>query len=88
MVAVQIREVPEQIRDRLAAIALERGQSLQSYLLDVVTDEVRRRDNLAVLERFSRGSHGTRLSGSDVVGVLHAERGRRDLSLGIPGSGE
>ncbi len=85
MVAVQIRDVPEEIRDRLADIAMERGQSLQAYLLDLVTDEVRRRDNVAVLQKFSQNSYGTRLSHADVLGVLRAERAARDLSLGVPG---
>ncbi len=38
-VALQIRNVPEDVRDRLAAAAKERGQSLQSYLLDVVVEK-------------------------------------------------
>ncbi|WP_418958277.1 hypothetical protein [Streptomyces tritici] len=88
MVALQIRDVPEEMRDRLAAIAGERGQSLQAYLFDVLTDEVRRRDNLAVLERFSRGRHGTALGTADVLDVLRAGRQERDTSLGVPGAEE
>ena len=84
MVALQIRDVPESLRDRLAAIAEERGQSLQAYLFDVVTDEVRRRDNLAVLERFSRPRHGTRLGTDDVLGELRAARVERTTALGAP----
>lgn len=38
-VALQIRDVPETLRDVLAAQAAARGQSLQAYLLDVVTRE-------------------------------------------------
>ncbi|MGW8763509.1 hypothetical protein ACWGN5_13510 [Streptomyces sp. NPDC055815] len=88
MVALQIRDVPEEMRDRLAAIAGERGQSLQAYLFDVLTDEVRRRDNLAVLQGFSRGRYGTRLGTADVLGVLRAERAERDAGLGVPGDDE
>jgi hypothetical protein len=88
MVALQIRDVPEALRDRLAAIADERGQSLQAYLFDLVTDEVRRRDNLAVLERFSRPVHGTRLSTDDVLGTLREGRDERDAGLGVPEVGE
>ncbi|WKX71413.1 hypothetical protein [Streptomyces sp. XD-27] len=85
MVALQIRDVPEDLRDRLSAIARERGQSLQAYLLDVVSDEVRRRDNLAVLERFSGRRYGTTLTENDVLGVLRSERAARDSALGVPG---
>ena len=84
MVALQIRDVPEEVRDKLAAIAQERGQSLQAYLFDVINDEVRRRDNLAVLERFTGSSYGTALTKGDVLGVLDDERGRRDRDLGTP----
>ncbi|NGO80601.1 hypothetical protein G6045_33825 [Streptomyces sp. YC504] len=89
MVALQIRDVPEDVRDRLAAIAAERGQSLQAYLYDVVTDEARRRDNLAVLERFSRAGSGARLDVDDVLGALREARAERDAGLGVPpGVGE
>lgn len=40
-VALQIREVPDDIRDLLAQQAAARGQSMQAYLLDVVTREAR-----------------------------------------------
>ncbi|MFE0627289.1 hypothetical protein ACFW3D_09985 [Streptomyces sp. NPDC058864] len=86
MVALQIRDVPEELRDRLAAIAEERGQSLQAYLFDLVSDEVRRRDNLAVIERFSKSAYGTRLSEGDVTDTLRAARAERDAELGVPGS--
>ena len=40
-VALQIRDVPEETRDALATLAAARGQSMQAYLLNLVTDEVR-----------------------------------------------
>lgn len=84
MVALQIRDVPEELRDKLSAIAKERGQSLQAYLYDVIKDEVRRRDNVAVLERFEGTSYGSTITNRDVLDVLDEERGRRDRQLGIP----
>lgn len=84
MVALQIRDVPEDMRDRLAAIAGERGQSLQAYLFDVLSDEVRRRDNLAVLEGFSAGRYGARLDTADVLDALRGGRTERDIVLGVP----
>ncbi|RNL63110.1 hypothetical protein EFK50_15475 [Nocardioides marmoriginsengisoli] len=38
-VALQIRDVPDDIRDLLAEQARTRGQSMQAYLLDVVVRE-------------------------------------------------
>lgn len=84
MVALQIRDVDEQVRDKLAAAAKRRGQSLQSYLHDVINDEARRLDNVAVIERFARRGHGASVSPQDVIDTLHAERQARDSALGVP----
>lgn len=84
MVALQIREVPEELRDRLSELARQRGQSLQAYLFDVLRDEARRQDNLAVLDRFSKGAYGTQLGPADIQDTLDAERAQRDTELGIP----
>jgi hypothetical protein len=84
MVALQIRDVPEELRDRLSELAAQRGQSLQAYLFDVINDEARRADNLAALDRFGRGVYGTRLSLGDVQDALRSARVERDAELGIP----
>ena len=83
MVALQIRDVPEELRDRLSELASRRGQSLQAYLFDVVSDEARRQDNLAVLDRFGQGTYGTRLSPADIDGALRRARAERDAELGL-----
>jgi len=87
MVALQIREVPEELRDRLSELARQRGQSLQAYLFDVLSDEARRQDNLAILDRFSRGAYGTRLSPADIRDALDAGRAEHDAELGVPETG-
>jgi hypothetical protein len=84
MVALQIREVPEELRDRLSELARQRGQSLQAYLFDVLRDEARRQDNLAVLDRFSKGSYSTRLSAADIRDALDAGRAERGTELDAP----
>ncbi|WP_084961301.1 FitA-like ribbon-helix-helix domain-containing protein [Thermoactinospora rubra] len=86
MVALQIRDVPDELRDRLAELARQRGQSLQAYLFDVISDEARRQDNLAVIDRFSRGRYGTRLEKPDVLDALRVGRRERDVALGVPES--
>jgi hypothetical protein len=83
MVALQIRDVPEELRDRLSELASQRGQSLQAYLFDVVSNEARRQDNLAVLDRFGQGTYGTRLSSADIAGALRTARAERDAELGV-----
>jgi antitoxin FitA len=47
MVALQIRDVDEHVRDTLAAEAAKRGQSLEAFLRDVLNDEARRLENVA-----------------------------------------
>jgi hypothetical protein len=46
MVAIQIRDVPERVREGLAAEASRRGQSLQLFLMDVLEREAAAADNL------------------------------------------
>lgn len=45
-VALQIRDVPEEIRDALAAKAASRGQSLQAFLFEVVRREAQVQRNV------------------------------------------
>jgi len=49
-VALQIRDVPEETRDALASLAASRGQSMQAYLLNLVTDEVRMVRNAQIFD--------------------------------------
>lgn len=48
MVALQIRDVPDEIRDELSRAAGARGQSLQALLLEMVTREARLHRNLDI----------------------------------------
>lgn len=82
MVAIQIRDVPDDVRDTLAELASDRGQSMQAYLLTLVTEQARRADHRAVLERFVGRSDGSQLAVSDVVTALDAARAERDGHLG------
>ena len=74
MVALQIRDVPEDVRQALADLAAARGQSLQSYLLTLVTDEARRSTNLALLADFAGRQDGSLLSRAGAVAALEEAR--------------
>lgn len=52
MVALQIRDVPDDVRDDLADAARARGVSLQAYLLDLVEQDARRVRKAAWLARM------------------------------------
>lgn len=89
MVALQIRDVPDDVRHSLAELAAARGQSLQSYLLTLVTEEARRATNLALLSRFEARQDGSRLSARDAVAALAEERAEREGRAGTgTGAGE
>lgn len=82
MVALQIRDVPAEVRRSLADMAAAKGQSLQSYLLALVTAEARRSNNLALLDRFGAREDGSRLSAEEAVAVAVQARDERDARLG------
>ena len=84
MVALQIRDVPDDVRDRLAELARVRGQSMQALLLSLVIDEARRSANTALLERFSDRGDGSRLSATEAVETLEKARSERDRHLAEP----
>lgn len=81
MVALQIRDVPDDIRQTLADRAAARGQSLQAFLLTLVTDEARRSTNLALLARFGARSDGSQLSTAQVTEALDQARAEREAHL-------
>jgi hypothetical protein len=79
MVALQIRDVPDDVRDALAAQARARGLSLQALLLELVTAEARRANNLVVLDRFEhRRRGGSSLSADELRDVLDSARDEPD----------
>jgi hypothetical protein len=79
MVALQIRDVPDDVRQTLAEQASRRGQSLQSFLLTLVTDEARRSANVAILTRFADRNDGSALSSVDMTHMIDQARAARDL---------
>jgi len=81
MVALQIRDVPDDVRQTLAEQAAARGQSLQALLLTLVTDEARRSSNMAVLELFGTRQDGSQLSTAQVTEALDQARAEREALL-------
>jgi antitoxin FitA len=79
MVALQIRDVPEDVRDALAAQAKARGQSLQSYLLELMETQAQRLRNTAVLDRFAGRSDGSRSLPGETSTELAEQRAQRDV---------
>jgi len=82
---MQIRDVPDGVRDTLAEQARRRGQSLQAYLLDLVETEARRSRNAAVLARLGQRSDGTRAGPGETAAELAVARRQRDAARGTTG---
>jgi hypothetical protein len=82
MVALQIRDVPDDVRDTLIERARSQGQSLQAFLLSLVEAEARRSRNRTILARFDSRSDGSRVSTADTADELRTLRAQRDQELG------
>lgn len=71
-VAMQIRDVPDQVRDALAAEAARRGQSTQAYLLALVVEEAKAITNADMF--FRMAPLRVDLSAVDIVGMIRQGR--------------
>ncbi|PSL02797.1 hypothetical protein CLV30_109104 [Haloactinopolyspora alba] len=71
-VALQIRDVPDEVRDTLASVAAERGKSMQAYLLEVISREARLSRNRHVFDE--RASQRTPLDVDEIVETIRAGR--------------
>ena len=58
MVSIQVRDVPEQVRDTLAEVARSRGQSMQAYLLALLEEDARRARNVMLLRQVRETGGG------------------------------
>lgn len=75
---MQIRDVPDDIRDALVEQARARGQSLQAFLLDLMRTQARRPANAALLAKFGGRSDGARSLPGETAALIEEERERRD----------
>lgn len=75
---LQIRNVPDEARRALKARAAARGESLNAYLLELLSREVARPTIGEVLERAARRAERAETS---AVEALHAARSERDEQL-------
>lgn len=78
MIALQIRNVPDDVREALVERARAKGQSLQTFLLSLVEEEARRSTNAALLERFADRSDGSRLTSDELTAEVDHLRAERD----------
>lgn len=80
-VAITIRDVPEDVRDALGTYARQQGQSLQAFLLALLTRQARFTRNrrlLGAIEDDLASSGGAGPDAPDSADILAAARVRRD----------
>jgi antitoxin FitA len=79
MALVQIRDVPESVRDELARKAAAAGQSMQAYLLGELS-KLAERPNMAEIVRRAQARAevtGSTVTMSDAVDAVRATRDHR-----------
>ncbi len=72
-VALQIRDVPEEVRDVLADQAAQRGQSMQAYLLELLQRETRALGNIGRFDRLAEHRAAAPV-GSEIVDIIREGR--------------
>lgn len=80
---LQIRNVPDEARRTLKVRAAARGESLNTYLLDLIEREVA---CPTVTEVFDRAAQRAERATASAVEVLHEARGARAGHLKHPSS--
>lgn len=78
-VALQIRNVPDEVRDALAERASQLGQSMQAFLLDLVQREARLARNANMFQRTA----GSRTSIPDEYSPEQVIREGRDVGFDV-----
>jgi hypothetical protein len=73
-VALQIRDVPDDVRDAIAELADRRGQSMQAYLLDMVTREAEVRSRVDLFFSTADIRIDLEKSGFDPVAIIREGR--------------
>jgi plasmid stability protein len=73
-VAITVRNVPDQVRNELAARAAAKGWSLQEFLLSEFIELSKRPDRLAMLARIEGRLDGTVLTAEQLSAAADAER--------------
>ncbi|HZX54612.1 MAG TPA: hypothetical protein VFE86_08015 [Ilumatobacteraceae bacterium] len=73
-VAITIRNVPDEVRNELAARAAAQGWSLQEFVLHELVELTKRPDRLALLARIEQELDGTRLTIEQLLDATDSER--------------
>ncbi|MDN5749914.1 MAG: antitoxin [Pseudonocardia sp.] len=78
MATIQVRDIPDDVHERLSRAASQAGQSLQAYMRHLVLDVVETQDRKAAairrMEEYLERDGGLGLTAAEIVDAVHAER--------------
>lgn len=81
MSSVQVRDVPDSVVDALKSAAAKRGQSLQRYLVELLTEQARIATTIAVLDEAAANARQAGARSFDSVALVREGRDERDADL-------
>ncbi len=81
MSAIQVKNVPLELHDRLRARARLEGRNLSDYVLDVLRRDLRVPSTVEWLERLEQDEPVSTISSQDVSDTIHEARTERDEQI-------
>jgi plasmid stability protein len=81
MSSVQVRDVPDSVVHALKSAAAKRGQSLQRYLVELLTEQARVATTIAVLDEAAANARQAGAQSFDSVALVREGRDERDADL-------
>jgi hypothetical protein len=81
MSAIQVKNVPVELHERLRARARLEGRNLSDYVLDVLRRDLRMPSTWEWLEHLKEDEAMTTISREDVSKAIHEARAERDEQI-------
>lgn len=81
MSAIQVKNVPVTLHERLRERARSEGRSLSDYVLEVLQRDLTMPTMREWLDQLERDEPVTGLSSREIVDVIHASRTERDAQI-------
>jgi hypothetical protein len=79
--AIQVKNVPSDLHERLRARARLEGRNLSDYVLDVLRRDLAVPTTREWLDRLKRSEPVTGISSEEIVAAIHEGRAERDAQI-------
>lgn len=81
MSAIQVKNVPSELHERLRARASSEGRNLSDYVLDVLRRDLTVPTMREWLDRLEQDDPVTGISSEEIVEMIHGGRAERDAQI-------